>query len=287
MLPSREIRSFAKINLYLEIVGKRTDGYHDLITLMCLIDLHDTLRIEFDTPATQVACNHPDVPENESNLAVKAASKFFDAINSRDHISVFIDKKIPVGAGLGGGSSNAAAVLNALNHWYRFPLPRNALMDLGAQIGADVPFFVYGHPALATGIGDRIAAYHHHLPAYPIVLIYPAKPLSTAEVYRKLNFGLTKSKKINRKNTFRHIREQDITCILYNDFEPTAFKINPEIADAKSLLLALGAGGALMSGSGSTVFGIYPDLKDAHNAFANIKGRHPQWEVFISRLRIG
>lgn len=285
MLPFREIRSFAKINLYLEIIGKRTDGYHDLITLMCLIDLHDTLRIKFNTPATQITCNHPDVPENESNLALKAALKFFDAISIRDHVSIFIDKKIPVGAGLGGGSSNAAAVLNALNHRYRFPLSRNALMDLGAQIGADVPFFIYGRPAVATGIGDRMTAYNH-LHAYPIVLIYPAKPLSTAEVYRKLNFGLTKSKKINRKNTFRHIREQDISSILFNDFEPTAFKINPEIADAKSLLLALGAAGALMSGSGSTVFGIYPDSKDANNAFANIRRRHPEWEVFMSRLRI-
>jgi len=281
-----EIKSFAKVNLYLEITGRRPDGYHDLISLMCLIDLHDTLRIEFNSAATQVSCSHPDVPENESNLAVKAARHFFDAINRRDHVSIFIAKNIPVGAGLGGGSSNAAAVLCTLNHRYGAPLSMDALMDLGGKIGADVPFFIYGRPALATGIGDRMAPFDQ-LPDAPIVLIYPGKPISTAEVYRKLNFGLTKTKKINTKITFRHIREKDITRILFNELEATAFAINPEIADAKTVLLAQGAAGALMSGSGSSVFGIYPDLESAHRAYMNIKGIHPHWEIYRSRLRVG
>ncbi|MBS3757945.1 MAG: 4-(cytidine 5'-diphospho)-2-C-methyl-D-erythritol kinase [Desulfobacterales bacterium] len=281
-----EIESFAKVNLYLEITGKRPDGYHELITLMCPIDLHDTLRIEFNTAASRVACSHPDVPEDGSNLAIKAARRFFDATSCRDHISIGIDKRIPVGAGLGGGSSNAAAVLNALNRRYETPLSRHALMDLAGTIGADVPFFVYGRPALATGIGDRLTAYEQ-LPEAPIVLIYPRTPVSTAVIYQKLNFGLTKTKKINKKSIFRHIQKKGISRVLYNDFEPTAFKIYPEIAEAKSALLAQGALGALMSGSGSSVFGIYPDTVQAHNAYTNVKGRYPQWEAFMTRLRIG
>ena len=281
-----EIKSFAKVNLYLEIIGKRPDGYHELITVLCLIDLHDTLRIEFDTPKTHIVCSHPDVPENESNLAAKAARQFFDAANYRDHVSICIDKKIPVGAGLGGGSSNAAAVLCALNQRYNTPLSRQTLLDLGGQIGADVPFFIYGRPALATGIGDRITPFDQ-VPEIPVVLIYPGKPVSTADVYRKLNFGLTKTKKINTQITFRHIREKDIVHILYNDLETPAFAINPEIADAKTVLLDQGADGALMSGSGSAVFGLYPNLERAHTACKNIEGLRPHWQVNVSRLRVG
>ena len=281
-----EIKSFAKVNLYLEITGKRPDGYHELITVMCLIDLHDTLRLEFQTPDTRLTCNHPAVPTDASNLGLKAAHAFFQAIGRSDSLSVAIDKKIPVGAGLGGGSSNAAAVLTALNDYYQQPLGRDAIMALAGRIGADVPFFIYGRPALATGIGERLTAFDH-LPEMTVVLIYPGKPVSTAEVYQRLNFGLTKSKKINTQITFRHIREKEIPALLYNDLEPPAFAINPEIAHAKTVLLGEGAAGALMSGSGSSVFGIYPDPAYAHKACADIKAWHPHWEVFFSKLRVG
>jgi len=281
-----EIKSFAKVNLYLEITGKRPDGYHELITVMCLIDLHDTLRIEFQTPDTRLTCNHPDVPTDASNLVLKAAQAFFQATGRSDPISVSIDKNIPVGAGLGGGSSNAAAMLTALNDYYQQPLGREALMRLAGGIGADVPFFIYGRPAVATGIGERLTAFDH-LPEMPILLIYPGKPVSTAEVYQRLNFGLTKSKKINTQITFRHIRKKVIPALLHNDLERPAFAINPEIAHSKTVLLAQGAAGALMSGSGSSVFGIYANPEDAHNAYAEIRPRYTHWEIFLTNLRVG
>lgn len=281
-----EIKSFAKVNLYLEITGKRPDGYHELITVMCLIDLHDTLRIKFHSPATHIACNHPHVPTDASNLVLKAAHAFFRAIGRSDTLSVTIDKHIPVGAGLGGGSSNAAAMLTALNDHYQLPLDKEALMALATGIGADVAFFIYGRPALATGIGERLTPFDH-MPEMPVVLIYPGKPVSTSAVYQRLNFGLTKSKKINTQITFRHIRKKEIPALLYNDLEPPAFAMNPEIAHAKTVLLGEGAAGALMSGSGSSVFGIYPDPEDAHNACADIKARYAQWDVFLTKLRTG
>jgi len=278
--------AFAKINLYLEISGKRPDGYHDLITLMCGIDLADTLRFAFEAPASRIICPHPDVPEDDTNIALKAARLFFEASGRGNHVSIFIEKKIPVGAGLGGGSSNAAVVLKALNQHYQYPLTAEALLALARKIGADVPFFLDGRPALATGIGDQLIPYDY-LSAFPIVLIYPGKPVSTAEVYRKLNFGLTKTKKINTKSIFRHIRDKNPVELLYNDLEPAAFAMNPEIAEAKATLLDSGAGGALMTGSGSAVFGIYPDWESANNAYLDVKGTSGQWTVYISRLRLG
>lgn len=279
-----EISSFAKINLYLEISGKRPDGYHELITLMCGIDLADTLRLQFDATATRVSCTHPRVPEDDSNLVLQAARHFFHVTGIDGHVCISIEKKIPVGAGLGGGSSNAAAVLNALNRHHQYPLSTAALMETARKLGADVPFFVDGRPALATGIGDRLSPCSH-LPDPPIVLIYPGTPVSTADVYRKSNFGLTKTKKINTKNIFKHIREKNLAGLLYNDLEPAAFGINPEIAVAKAALLERGALGALMTGSGSAVFGIYPDRKSAHRAYSDVKEISGQWEVFASRLR--
>ncbi|MDZ7830857.1 MAG: 4-(cytidine 5'-diphospho)-2-C-methyl-D-erythritol kinase [Desulfobacterales bacterium] len=281
-----EIKSFAKVNLYLEITGKRPDGYHELITVMCLIDLHDTLRIEFQPPVTRLSCNHADVPSDEANLVLKAARTFFQAIGRTDALTVSIDKKIPVGAGLGGGSSNAAAMLTALNNHYQQPLDKAALMTLAGRIGADVPFFIYGRPALAMGIGEDLTPFDN-LSESPVVLIYPGKPLSTGEVYQRLNFGLTKSKKINTQIIFRHIRKKEIPALLHNDLEPPAFAMNPEIAHAKTVLLGEGAAGALMSGSGSSVFGIYPNPEDAHKACADIKAGYAHWDVFLTKLRTG
>jgi 4-diphosphocytidyl-2-C-methyl-D-erythritol kinase len=283
-----QIQSFAKINLYLEIAGKRPDGYHELISLMCGIDLSDTLRLDFDREETEVICPHPDVPENSSNLAFKAARIFSESSGRDGGGRIFIEKQIPVGAGLGGGSSNAAAVLSALNRHHGYPLSRDALLAAGARIGADVPFFLMEGPAIATGIGDRLEPWTHLTPR-PLVLIYPGMPLSTAEVYRKLNFGLTKTKKINRKNTFRRLRKDDtgVGFALRNDLEAPAIDILPEVAEAKQALTAHGALCAQMSGSGSAVFGLYPDGKSARSAHEVLARHNGHWQVYLSRLHTG
>ncbi|MFO7838938.1 MAG: 4-(cytidine 5'-diphospho)-2-C-methyl-D-erythritol kinase [Desulfosalsimonadaceae bacterium] len=280
------ILSHAKINIYLEITGKRADGYHELISLMCPIELADTLRIGFSCSAITITCAHPEVPEDNSNLAARAARFFFAEAGLPPGADIFIEKHIPVGAGLGGGSSNAAAVLKALNENYGRPLAREKLMALGRRIGADVPFFIDERPALATGVGEHLTPWPY-LPPYSLVLIYPNRPVSTAEVYRGMNFGLTKSKKINRKDTFRRLRKNAAAGLLRNDLEEQAIAICPEIAAAKEVLRAHGADGALMSGSGSAVFGLYPDFPSAQKACDDVKNISPDWTVYASSLRLG
>jgi 4-diphosphocytidyl-2-C-methyl-D-erythritol kinase len=277
-----EIQSPAKINLFLEVTGKRPDGYHNLSTLMCCIGLYDSISLSFGGKKTTVNCSHPNVPEDETNLAFRAARLFFDNANISEGVDIVIDKKIPVGAGLGGGSSNAAAVLKALNIFYDSPLQENVLMETGKSIGADVPFFIYGKPAHATGIGDILTPYPH-LAAHPILLIYPSIPVSTAQVYKKMNLRLTKNKKINTKIDFKLNWGRGASKLLYNDLETVAFEICPEIKKAKVALLQSGAMGALMSGSGSAVFGIFENLENAKQAL-NALSHHRMWQLYLSHL---
>ena len=131
-----QIDSPAKINLFLRVIGKRPDNYHNIISLMCRVSLYDTVLLKMKTKATTIKSNHKDVPNDENNLAYKAAVLFYKALNLEEHIEIFIDKKIPIGAGLGGGSSNAASVLLGLNKYYEYPFSRKRLMEIGLEIGA-------------------------------------------------------------------------------------------------------------------------------------------------------
>lgn len=279
-----EIPAPAKINLYLDVLGRRSDGYHELQMLMCCIGLHDTVRLTF-APGISVACDAPDVPEDESNLAHRAARCFFDATDLEAGAHITIDKTIPVGAGLGGGSSDAAAVLSGLNRYFGHPLSESRLFALALTLGADVPFFLYGRPAVATGIGEILTPYPGLRPR-PIVLIYPMRPVSTAAVYKKLNLGLTKNKKITTKFIFESDWNVDAPKRLYNALEPAAFKLCPVIETAKSKLLAAGAAGALMTGSGSAVYGLFNDPNTASHAHRHLS-KHTEWQVFETRLMTG
>ena len=159
MTGSIELESPAKVNLFLKVTGKRPDSYHDLVSLMCCIGLHDRIVLRPGTASVAVTCSYPGVPEDGRNLAARAAELFYKRYPCRDRVAIEIEKKIPVGAGLGGGSSNAAAVLGGLNDHYGRPVSTGELIRLGALLGADVPFFLFGGPALATGIGDHLSAY--------------------------------------------------------------------------------------------------------------------------------
>ena len=186
-----ELRSPAKINLFLKVTGKRPDGYHDLLSLMCCISLYDRIVLRTGAASISVACSFPDVPEDSTNIAAQAARLFYARYNPTGRVAIEIEKRIPVGAGLGGGSSNAATVLNGLNRHYGQPFSSAELIRMGASVGADVPFFLFGKPALAAGIGERLTAYPG-LDRWKVVVIYPGFSISTAEVYKKLNLGLTK-----------------------------------------------------------------------------------------------
>ena len=258
-------------------MGKRADGYHNLFTLMCCISLYDTVSIEFGVDKTSVVCNSPKVPEDDSNLAVIAANIFFKKLKKNENIKILIDKKIPVAAGLGGGSSNAASILLGLNYYYGSPFSRDELISMGLLIGADVPFFIFQKPALASGIGEKLEAYQKLKP-FKILLIYPGVSVSTSDIYRNLNLGLTKCKK-KLKKILLNEQNFEVNQHLCNDLEFVTASRYPDIIKAKKALMYYGARGALMSGSGPTVFGLFSDSDKAQKAY-NIISKNKKWELF-------
>ncbi len=289
MAPLR-VAAPAKINLFLHITGQRPDGYHNLFSLMCPLGLYDTL-VFTPVPGGGVTCDHPDVPQDESNTAARSVRLFMETVFSesgrtRSEFSIHIEKKIPVGAGLGGGSSDAAAVLTFLNDHYGQPLSRAALMALGARIGADVPFFIFGAPALASGIGDRLEPFSGLRPQCAL-LVYPNRVVSTAWVYKNLNLRLTKDEKELRKLHFNG-RYFNAVEHLVNDLAPVTEKVFPVIVQIKRLLLANGADGAMMSGSGSTVFGLFANHEratTARSALCTLR-QSQDWNLFVADLLI-
>ncbi len=271
-----DVLSPAKINLLLHVTGKRADGYHYLTTLMCPVTLYDTLALSFSGKGLRVFCSHPGVPENETNLVFRAADLFFKEASIRHPLSIYIDKRIPVGAGLGGGSSNAACTLAALNRHFGKPLSNGRLMELGLTLGADVPFFLLQRPALATGIGEKLDFYGGIIP-YKVLLIGFDFSVSTARIYKNLNLGLTNCRKIN-KSLLLKAQELDAVDYLCNDLETVTAGLHPEVVKAKQALLDKDAAGALMSGSGPTVFGLFSDeicARKAESALSAVKGWTP------------
>jgi 4-diphosphocytidyl-2-C-methyl-D-erythritol kinase len=278
------IPSPAKINLFLKVVGRRPDGYHEIITLLTRIGLFDTVVLAFDQPSISVTCSHPRVPEDSSNLAYRAASLFLDALSIHDGVGISIDKVIPVAAGLGGGSSNAAAVLMGLNQHYGFRFSDGELMEIALKVGADVPFFLFRHVAVARGIGDDLEVYED-LPPLSVVLVCPGFEVHTAWVYENLNLRLTNCDKNfnirNLKQNFSRVKH-----FLFNDLERVTIGKFPEIKTIKKALLDLGAEAALMSGSGPSVFGLFKDAQQATKAIYAIRHvrRREGWETFLVEL---
>jgi 4-diphosphocytidyl-2-C-methyl-D-erythritol kinase len=276
-----KILSPAKVNLFLKITGKRIDGYHDLMTLMCCIGLYDTVSLIVGNTNIAVSCNHPLVPEDESNLAYVAAQLFLKTLDKNEGVNISIQKQIPVAAGLGGGSSNAAAVLLGLNRYFGNPFSKQDLMSMGLSIGADVPFFIFQSPAIATGIGEKLKAYPG-LEKMWILLVSPGFSVSTAEVYKKLNLGLTKCKK-KPKRFLLNNQHFDPRSHLYNDLESVTASKYPVINTVKKALLSHGALGALMSGSGPAVFGLFSDIDRASQANHALY-RAYGWEIYLADM---
>lgn len=276
------IQAPAKINLFLQVTGRRPDGYHELVTLMCPVSLHDTLRVDFGKRGIRVRCSDPRVPEDESNLVHRTAALFAETLNLSEGVHITIEKRIPVAAGLGGGSSDAAAVLKAMNRFFGLPCSGEQLSALGRRIGADVPFFIFGKPALARGIGEILEPYTRLAPLHAL-LIFPGFGISTAETFKNLNLTLTNCKKIHIDFLFNG-GAFDATRHLCNDLETVTAAQHPEIQAAKSSLLGCGALGALMSGSGPTVFGLFTDREQAQHARDTLSADHPRWELFLTDL---
>lgn len=275
----------AKINLFLFVTGKRPDGYHTLRTLMCPIGLHDEITLSFGKGDTTCDCSDPKVPSGPDNLAHRAAVHFLERCDACEgdrgrSVTISIDKRIPVGAGLGGGSSNAATVLLGLNRYFGKPFSREELISMGVSLGADVPFFIFGGPALAGGIGEILDP-APPLPPFKVVLVYPGVAVSTAAVYKNLKLALTNHEKENKKTLFNG-KVIDPTAYLHNDLEAVAASLCPEIWSAREALTAVGADGVLTSGSGSSVFGIFYDSGHAVAAQETLQNRHTDWRVYLA-----
>ena len=276
-----KILSPAKINLFLQVTGKRPDGYHELFSLMCCVDLFDTVRLQFGGDSITIESSNSQIPLDETNITHQAATLFLKSLKITDGLTIRIEKFIPVAAGLGGGSSNAASVLAGLNQHYGFPFSRSELMSMGFELGADVPFFLFQKPAYATGIGEKLEAYQGTLP-FSILLLNPGLEVHTAEVYQKLNLRLTKCKKIITKP----LLEQsgfNASLHLCNDLENVTIGKYPQIESLKKQLIKHGALGALMSGSGPTVFGLFSDPHKAEKARQAI-GEHTRLNVYMADI---
>ncbi len=253
----------AKINLLLRVLRKRPDGYHDLASVMQQISIYDELEYTMQQEGITLHCPGTDLPTNEQNLIYRAAQTLFNHTGYRNGIEIVLNKSIPSAAGLGGGSSDAATTLMTLNDLCSLGLSKTELIKLGAKLGADVPFFIFGRSAFATGIGDKLQTLPD-LPQINMVLINPTFPLSTKTVYENLNLALTKKK--NNYSIPRFYALGDVVRELHNDLEAVSLKMHPELNDLKQMLMKEGALGALMSGSGPTLFGIFADEKSAKEA---------------------
>jgi 4-diphosphocytidyl-2-C-methyl-D-erythritol kinase len=247
--------------------------------------------MDFDHEDITVVCDNAEVPSDETNLAHRAASIFFHQLERKQNqqnrwpgnrgVAITLQKQIPVAAGLGGGSSNAAMVLKHLNQHYEHPFSATELHALGLAVGADVPFFLFRKPAIASGVGEKLKIYNGLKPL-PILLVCPELHVSTHAVYKNLNLGLTKCKKKLKKvlfdGSFFNVRQH-----LCNDLETVTISVYPELHEIKERLLDLNAMGALMTGSGPAVFGIYADKQRVHHAFDELQN-DGRWRLYIAEM---
>jgi len=262
-----EVLAPAKVNLFLSVLGKRADGYHDVVSVMQKLDLADRLHIRLEGTGISLHCPSSTIPEDSRNLAWKAARLFFDQTGIKDGVRITLHKKIPVAAGLGGGSSDAAAVLVGLNSLCSTGLDTEILLNMAARLGADVPFFVADmKTALATGTGTKLHAIDGP-EGYWLLLVNPGLEVSTRWVYE--NLILTSGDNPYKLSGYSYLSEYAASLLeagfnrgssehgLFNDLETVTVAKHPLISTIKEQLLADGAFAALMSGSGPTVFGLF------------------------------
>jgi 4-diphosphocytidyl-2-C-methyl-D-erythritol kinase len=274
----------AKVNLGLHVVGRRLDGYHEIVTIFQAIDLCDTLDGE-TADALTLTVPEASAPADETNLVVQAAlllqTRFAQARERGARLR--LDKTIPTGGGLGGGSSDAAGALLLLNELWALHLDSSALEPLAAELGSDVPFFLYGGTALGTGRGSTIAP----LPPIPdraVLLGSPPFGLSTPEVYRALDAPLTADgADVTVPPLFVKFAEGNDFALARNDLEAVAFRLRGELAIFRDALLRSGAEVALVSGSGSTVFGLFRAGTDVTSIVGGLHGAFPGWTLRVCR----
>jgi 4-diphosphocytidyl-2-C-methyl-D-erythritol kinase len=274
--------SFAKINWRLHVLGRRTDGFHELRTIFQTVTLQDKLTFAArDDGQLHLTSDSTDIPVDENNLILRAALALRNHHGIDKGASIHLEKVIPVEGGLGGGSSNAAITLLGLAHLWKLETSREALTQLGARLGADVPFFLTGGTAVGKGLGTEVSPVSE-MTAEHLLIVKPEAKVSTLEAYKALNSpALTKVdsdiilsiSRADEQFTDSHPNA------LHNDFEPVVFQLKPEIWRVKDALLRAGAHGALLSGSGSSVFGVF-DNREAQGRAIEMLEREGEWRIF-------
>ncbi|MBM6859755.1 4-(cytidine 5'-diphospho)-2-C-methyl-D-erythritol kinase [Clostridium saudiense] len=277
-----KIRAYAKVNISLDVVGKREDGYHLLKMIMQNIDLYDEIIVEKQSSDITIECNKNYVPIDSRNLAYKAAMVFKERYNISECVKIKIFKNIPVSAGLAGGSTDAAAVLKVMNKLFEVNAPKEELMELGLKLGADIPYCIQGGTALCEGVGEIIT------PLKPfkdkiIVLVKPSFGVSTKEVYK--NFELEKVKKHPETEALINaMAKDDLRYVAYNMrnlLENVTLKKHKVLINLKEEMNKYGAINSMMSGSGPTVFAFFDDMLKAQKCFEKMKEKYN--EVFLTR----
>jgi len=275
------LKSPAKINLFLEILKKRDDGYHEIVSLIQAIDLYDELVLQKRKKGVMVACDHPDCPADESNLAFQAASLLLEQEKIKGGVSIHIKKRIPLAAGLGGGSSNAAATLRGIDQLYQLQLTKEKLHALACRIGSDVPFFLHSGQALIKERGEKIEPINMYRD-YWLVLVCPHFEVSTRWAYRNVKISLTKTGKgVN----FRNLENQSMFFkalrSFRNDLEEEVSKRYPVVQKIKELLKNSGALKSSMSGSGPTVYGVFDRKPQAEEVTKKLL--RGDWQIFLTQ----
>lgn len=262
------IKAFCKVNLHLDITGRREDGYHDIYTLFQSIDLYDEI-IADETDNFAIRIDNKNIPLNDTNTVVKAYNLFKGKFTGRwQEFTISLKKNIPVGSGMGGGSADGSAILRFLNTYYENPFPDRELEQLALQVGSDMVFLLKGGTAVGEGLGEQLHAIDNKtLSKLKIVIVYPNIQVSTAWAYNNVKKYLTQNKKRfninNLKNTGKTFNRSLKTN--YNVFEPLIFEFYPRIREIKEKMLEMQPLSAMMTGTGSAVFGIFDSERDISN----------------------
>ncbi len=275
------VLSPAKLNLMLRVLFRRPDGYHEIFTLFQRVDLADNITFNFERGKgmIKIECDNEDTPTDESNLICRAINLFREQTGVKFDTEVRLEKRTPIGGGMGGGSSNAAAALEAVNTAAGSPLDQAKMMHLARRLGADVPFFIFKRTAWAAGIGDRLYA-APNIPKLDFIIVTLPFQVSAAWAYKNAKIKLTKDIYNIRLRPCE--KAESLFQIMCNDFEDIVAQKHPRIEEAKRAVVDSGADCALMSGSGPTVFGAFADRRAAEGAYRKLE-RSERWRVWHCR----
>ena len=276
-------KSYAKINLSLDVLDRLPNGYHTVRMVMQSLSLFDLVIVDKVAHGIHISTNCKFIPRNHKNIAYKAASLFFEKANLHGGAKILIHKNIPVSAGLAGGSGNAAAVLCALNMLYNMPLSESEILDAALELGADVPYCIKGGTCLAEGIGEKLTPLPP-IPSFPVLLVKPEISISTAEIYKRIDF----EDNLDRPDTDAILAAisghdyEELFRNMKNVMQSVTEKLCPEISGICYEMKNLGARVSLMSGSGPTVYGIFEDNNVAKKAFDKLSEKFPK--TFLTHI---